>query len=131
MLGHLLQVTSEVACEVANFVPRPGIRIERQAANGNPAYKIAGRSEQLLDQGGILGEEKNIAHQTTDGFRGWQLIDPVLWTLLQKKEGGDRSRAVFPRLGQLSGERGAECRVTLWGRAQVGNFVGSKGAVGW
>src|SRR6266436_6818850 len=127
MLGHLL----EVACEVSNFVPHPGIRIERQAANGNPDDEFTSSGKKLLDQTLVFGEEQNIAHQASDGFRGRQLIDAVLRTLLQKKQSRDRGGAVLTGPGQLSGERGAECRVTLGVGAQVGNFVGKQGDVRW
>src|SRR6195256_863580 len=58
-------------------------------------------------------------------------MNVVLRTLLQKKQSRDRSGAVLTGPGQLSGERGAEGRVTLGVRAQVGNFVGKQGDVRW
>src|SRR6267143_3015856 len=131
MLGHLLEVACEVSSEVSNFVPHPGIRIERQAANGNPGDEITSSGKKLLDQTLVFREEQNIAHQASDGFRGRQLIDAVLRTLLQKKQSRDRGGAVLTGPGQLSGERGAECRVTLGVGAQVGNFVGKQGDVRW
>src|SRR3981189_524961 len=118
MLGHLLQVTCEVASEVANFVPHPGIRIERQAANGNPGDEFTSSGKKLFDQALVFGEEQNIAHQASDGFRGRQLIDAVLMALLQKKQSRDWRGAVLTRPGQLSGERGAKCRVPVGVRAQ-------------
>src|SRR6267143_1277695 len=131
MLGHLLEVACEVSSEVSNFVPHPGIRIERQAANGNPGDEITSSGKKLLDQTLVFREEQNIAHQASDGFRGRQLIDAVLRTLLQKKQSRDRGGAVLTGPGQLSGERGAECRVTLGVGAQVGNFIGKQGDVRW
>src|SRR6202043_2646485 len=105
MLGHLLQVTcevtSEVAFEVANSVPHPGIRIERQAANGNPGDEFTSSGEKLFDQTLVFGEEQDIAHQASNGFRGRQLIDAVLRTLLQKKQSRDRSGAVLTGPGQF------------------------------
>src|ERR1700682_5084620 len=95
MLGHLLQVTCEVAFEVAKSVPHPGIRLERQAANGNPGDEFKSSGEKLFDQTLVFGEEQNITHQAPDGFRGRQLIDAVLQTLLQKKQSRDRSGAVL------------------------------------
>src|SRR6266853_1137560 len=126
MLGHLLEVACEVECEVSNFVPHPGIRIEGQAANGNSGDEFTSSGKKLFDQTLVFGEEQNIAHQAPDGFRGRQLIDAVLGTLLQKKQSRDRGGAVLTGPGQLSGERCAECRVTVGVGAQVGNFVGSR-----
>src|SRR6266478_4381824 len=131
MVGHLLEVACEVASEVSNFVPHTGIRIERQAANGNPGDEITSSGKKLFDQTLVFGEEQNIAHQASDGFRGRQFIDAVLRTLLQKKQSRDRGGAVLTGPGQLSGERGAECRVTLGVGAQVGNFIGKQGDVRW
>src|SRR4030088_3229151 len=111
MLGHLLQVTCEVASEVANFVPHPSIRIEGQAAYGHAGDEIASSGKKLFDQTLIFGEEQNIAQRGPDGFRGRQLIDAVLRTLLQKKQSRDRRGAVLTNPGQLAGERSAECRV--------------------
>src|ERR1035441_8897712 len=121
MLGRLLEVACEiafviafeVAFEIANFVPHPGIRIKHQAANGNPSDEITCRGEKLFRQTPVFGEEQNIAHEPADGFCGRQLIDTVLRTLLQKKQSGDRSRAVLTGLGELSGKRSAEGRVPV------------------
>src|SRR5208282_895308 len=131
MLRHLLEVAVEISLEVANELPHPGIRIERQAANGNPGGEIAGRGEKLFHQTLITGEEKNIAHEPAYAFRGRQLLHVVLRALFQKKQSRDWSYAVFTSLGQLSGKRRAECRVPLDARAQVGNFVGQQGDVHW
>src|SRR6202521_1535522 len=131
MLGHLLQVICEVASEVSNFVPHPGIRIERQTANGNPGNEFTSSGEKLFHQPSIFGEEQNIAHQASNGFRGRQLMDAVLRALFQKKQSRDRRSAVLAGSGQLSGKRGAECRVTLGVRAEVGNFGGKQGDVRW
>src|SRR5260370_36986721 len=82
MLGHPL--------EVADFFPHPGIRIERQAANGYLGDEIASGGEKVFHQILVFGEEQNISHQATHGVRGRQLIDAVLRPLLQKKQSGDR-----------------------------------------
>src|SRR5258708_38724667 len=118
MLGHLLQVT----CEATNFVPHPGIRIERQAANGNSGDEFTSSGKKLFDQTVVFGEEQNIAHQASDGFRGRQLIDAVLRTLVQKKQSRDWGGAGLTGPGQLSRKRGAEWRVPGRVRAQIGNF---------
>src|ERR1019366_5976935 len=127
--------------EVPDFVPHPAIRIERQAANGNPGDEIASGGEELIHQALILGEEEDIAHEPADGIRGRQFIDPVLRTLLQKKQSRNRGGAVLTGLGQFSGERRAERMVpavaqagvarTYVVRAYVGNFVGKQGDVRW
>src|SRR6202023_1333639 len=101
MLGHLLQVWCEVACKVANFVPHPGVRIERQAANGNPGDEITSSGKKHFDQTLVFGEEQNIAHQAPDGFRGRPLIDAVLRTLLQKKQSPERSGAALTAACEL------------------------------
>src|SRR5271169_4601697 len=100
-LGHLLQVVCEGAIEIAvesrfelsietwieisHQVPHPGIRIERQAANGNTGYEIASRGEKHFHQGLVFGEEQNVAHEAAHGFRGRQLIHAVHWALLQEE----------------------------------------------
>ena len=128
MFRHPLRV----ACEIANFVPHPGIRIERQAANWNPGNEIAGSGKKHTHQAVVLGEEENIAHQAADGVRGRQLIDAVLRTLLQEKQNGDGGCAVFAGLGQFPGERSAVRRVTVGAaRAQVGNLIGEQSDVRW
>ena len=83
--GTPTQSRCEISVEVAHLVPHSGIRIERQAANGNPGDKIARRGEQLFHQAVVFGEKQNIAHQAADGLRGGQLIDAVFRALLQKK----------------------------------------------
>src|ERR1700727_1488532 len=100
MLRYLL----EVAREAANFVPHPRIRIERQAANGNPVDEITGRGKKAFDKDAVFGKKQNIAHQETDGFNRLQLINTVFRTLLQKKEGRDGRGTIFSGPGQLSGE---------------------------
>src|ERR1035437_7884538 len=132
--------------EVPDFVPHPAIRIERQAANGNPGNEIASGGEELFHQALVLCEEENFAHEPPDGIRGGQFIDPVLRTLLQKKQSRNRGGAVLTGLGQFSGERRAERMVpavarTVVARAgvvrasvvrtYVGNFVGKQGDVRW
>src|SRR5271166_2670173 len=133
MLQHPLQVgvesCFEILTESLHQVPHPGIRIERQAANGNPGYEIASRVEELSYQTLIFGKEQNIAHQAADGIGGGNLIDTVLRALLQKEKSGDWSRAVLARLGQLSGKRSAEGRVPAGAWTHVGNFVGQQGDV--
>src|ERR1017187_1914626 len=53
--------------EVPDFVPHPAIRIERQAANGNPGDEVASGGEELIHQALILGEEEDIAHEPAEG----------------------------------------------------------------
>src|SRR4030088_3052163 len=121
MLGHLLQVACEVASEVVNFVPHPGIRIERQAANGNPGDEFTSSGEKLFDQTLVFGEEHNIAHQATDGFRGRQLIDAVLRALLQKKQSRDRRSAVLTGAREPSSENAADRGAPPGASAELGN----------
>src|ERR1700687_2122821 len=131
MLGHPV--------EVPDFVPHPSIRIERQAANGNPGDKITSAGEELPHQAFVLGEEKNIAHEAAYSVGRWQLLDPVFRALLQKKQSRDRGRAVLTGLGQLSGEGSAERPVpevartvvarTVVAWTYVGNLVGKQGDI--
>src|ERR1035441_4178191 len=88
--------------EVPNFVPHPAIRIERQAANGNPGNEIASGGEELFHQALVLCEEEDIAHKPADGIRGGQSFDPVLRALLPKKKKRKRGGAGLPGPRQSS-----------------------------
>src|SRR5580700_2011413 len=135
MLRRLLEcwcdIAVETAVEVADCIPHTGIRIKRQAANGNPGDKIASRGKNLFNQALIFSEEQNVAHQPAESFRRRQLINAVLRTFLQKKQRSHRGAAVLAGPRQFSGKGSAESRVSGGGGPQIRNFIREQSDAGW
>ena len=115
MLGHPL--------EVADFVPHPGIRIERQAMNGNRIDKIACGGEKFLHEIRVDGKEQDVAHQAADGFSATGRVvlasgsgDDAIVDVVAAAATADSGRSITV----VTADRGLRDRVEALGATTVG-----------